>query len=192
MDPKIQNGLEDYLHRHNAGAKQKPQAMGLMGNAGSSFDGSAFEEALGAADEATRREVTAYRETAGMLHALQCPEDAPQPSANFYARIMERIEAERASNSFWSIFLNPQFSRRLVFASAALLILLGVTLATTDSTNVGLFGTAAPELVEAQMFGGGQDIAVETASQPIEAGLVSHDDAEGHDQILATLTTFQQ
>jgi hypothetical protein len=188
MDPQIQNGLEDYLHRQNARAKQRPQAMGLMGDRGSDF-----EQALQATDQTTRNQVEAYRETAGMLHALQCPEDAPQPSANFYARIMERIEEERASNSFWSIFLNPQFSRRLVFASAALLVLLGVTLATTDSTNVGLFGTAAPELVEAQPFSASDDFVFDSANQTAEPGqLVNHNESEGHDQMLATLATFQQ
>ena len=190
MDPKIQNGLEDYLHRQNARAKQRSQAMGLVGDVSSNF-----EQTLQAADPATRSEVEAYRETAGMLHALQCPEgdDVPQLSANFYARILDRIEAERASNSFWSIFLNPQFSRRLVFASAALLVLLGVTLATTDSTNVGLFGTAAPELVEAQPFSASEDFVFDSANQTAAPGqLVNHNESQGHDQMLSTLTTFQQ
>jgi len=104
---------------------------------------------------------------------------------------MERIEAERASNSFWSLFLNPQFSRRLLFASAALLVLLGVTLATTEN-RTGLFGTAAPELVEVKSFDMPQDFAVDSASQPIEAGLVSHNESDGHDQMLVELTSYQQ
>ena len=190
MDREIQNGLEDYLHGQNAKARPKPQtfggAHGLMGAAGVNF-----EQRLNSADDQTRREVAAFRETASMLHSLQCTDDAIQPAAGFYARVMERIEAERASNSFWSLFLNPQFSRRLLFASAALLVLLGVTLATTEN-RTGLFGTAAPELVEVKSFDMPQDFAVDSASQPIEAGLVSHNESDGHDQMLVELTSYQQ
>ena len=191
MDPEIQNGLEDYLHGQNAKARPKPMGakpMGLMGSVDSAAN---FTQRLSAADGQTRLQVEAFRETAGLLHSLQAPEEVPLPSANFYARLIERIEAERAGNSFWSIFLNPQFSRRLVFASAALLVLLGVTLATTEN-DVGLFGTAAPELVEAQTFSAPQDLAMDSASQPIEAGLVSHNEADGHDQMLIELTAYTQ
>ena len=61
-----------------------------------------------------------------LLRTLRCPEDvAPRPG--FYAKVMDRIETQQKS-SIWSIFLEPVFSRRLAFASMAMILLLGVTL----------------------------------------------------------------
>jgi hypothetical protein len=183
MDREIQNGIEDYLHGHNGKAQPKA-SRGLMD------PGAAFEGRLNQADAETRREVAEFRQTASMLHQLQTPADVPEPAAGFYARVIERIEAERASNSFWSIFLNPQFSRRLLFASATLLVLLAVTFASTDG-NPGWFDTAAPQLVESQPLPFMDDIAAENPSEPIEVGLVSHSES-GHNQMLLELTTFEQ
>jgi len=190
MDPEIQNGLEDYLHGLNGRARAKPQAQSFVGKASDNF-----AQRLNQTDAETRRQIAEFTQTASMLHALQPPTDenamdSLQPSPGFYARVMERIEAKRASSSFWSVFLNPQFSSRLLLASGALLILLGVSLAVSDS-DTGLFGTAIPELVEAQPFGMPEDLAVESASQPIEAGFVSHNES-GHDQMLVQLATYPQ
>lgn len=46
------------------------------------------------------------------------------PSPGFYARVMMRIEAEAAQQSFWSIFLDPSFTRRLAFASGLFALLM--------------------------------------------------------------------
>lgn len=54
-----------------------------------------------------------------------------EPSPGFYARVMERIEAQRGSNTIWSVFLEPLFGRNLMFASAVLTVLLGVFLFTS-------------------------------------------------------------
>jgi hypothetical protein len=184
MDPEIQKGLEDYLHGRNAKARVKSPAHAQN-------LGQGFEERLAQADEATRSEMAEFTRTASLLHALQAPDDESlQPAPGFYARVMERIEAQRAGNSFWSVFLNPQFSARLLMASGVLLVLLGVTLATTENDQ-GLFGTAAPELVEVQQGDMMPDFAMETASEPIEVGLVSHSET-GHDQMLVQLATYQE
>src|SRR5512147_1383201 len=109
MDPEIQNGLEDYLHGMNGKARAKPRVSSLIGQTSESF-----EQRLQQADAETRRQITEFTQTASMLHTLQAPGDVEslQPSPGFYARVMERIEAKRASSSFWSVFLNPQFSSR--------------------------------------------------------------------------------
>ena len=57
-----------------------------------------------------------------LLRQLRSPGPCA-PAPGFYARVMQRIEAQRAS-SIWSIFLQPAFSRRLSFASVTLLVLL--------------------------------------------------------------------
>src|SRR5438105_7767104 len=63
-----------------------------------------------------------------MLRTLR-PGDL-EPRAGFYARVMDRIE-KQGSDSFWSIFLEPAFGRRLAIASAALVLLLGTYLVST-------------------------------------------------------------
>lgn len=61
-----------------------------------------------------------------LLRELRCSEDiAPRPG--FYAKVMDRIETQQKS-SIWSIFLEPVFSKRLAFASMAMIVLLGVAL----------------------------------------------------------------
>jgi len=57
-----------------------------------------------------------------LLHTLRPPE-ACDPAPGFYARVLDRIDAQRTS-SFWSVFLEPVFARRLMYASLALFLLL--------------------------------------------------------------------
>ncbi len=54
--------------------------------------------------------------------ALRVPELAPAPG--FYARVMSRIEEQSAQPTFWSVFAGS-FGRRLVYVSAALLLVIG-------------------------------------------------------------------
>jgi len=56
-----------------------------------------------------------------------------EPRAGFYARVMERIEAQPAS--IWSVFLEPKFGFRLAVASAALAALLGTYLVTSEPSG---------------------------------------------------------
>ena len=66
------------------------------------------------------REIQAQAE---LLHALRSGKEA-EPSAGFYARVMDRIEAQ-GSASIWSVLLEPAFGRRLAVACATLVVLLG-------------------------------------------------------------------
>ena len=73
---------------------------------------------------ACRAEVEDMAAQAKLLRTLRPPENlAPEPG--FYARVVERIEAQ-TSDSFWSIFMEPAFARRLMFACMALAVLLTV------------------------------------------------------------------
>ncbi len=47
-----------------------------------------------------------------------------EPTAGFYARVMDRVDREREI-PFWSLLVDPIFGRRLVFACLVLLAVLG-------------------------------------------------------------------
>ncbi|MBI5085755.1 MAG: hypothetical protein HZB13_14295 [Acidobacteria bacterium] len=71
-----------------------------------------------------RAAVSGMKSQAELFHSLRAPEQL-DPAPGFYARIMERIEAQTASYSLWTIFLEPVFAKRLVFACLALFVLMG-------------------------------------------------------------------
>jgi len=52
----------------------------------------------------------------------------------FYARVVDLIEAQQKS-SFWNVFLEPAFCRRLVATSLTLACLLGGYLAFTEANS---------------------------------------------------------
>jgi anti-sigma factor RsiW len=81
--------------------------------------------------EACRDEVSGMREQNRVLRSLR-PEDPPEAAPGFYARVLERIEAQRGS-SMWSAFLDPIFDRRVVATSLALSVLLGGFLAFSEA-----------------------------------------------------------
>jgi predicted anti-sigma-YlaC factor YlaD len=70
-----------------------------------------------------------------MVRILKPPAEA-EPGPGFYARVLERIDAQRPA-SIWNIFLQP-FGRRLAMASLTLALLMGVYMFSTEpgtSTN---------------------------------------------------------
>jgi len=77
-----------------------------------------------------------------LLRSLRSPHDA-EPRAGFYARVMERIEAQPAS--IWSVFLDRKFGLRLAVASAMLVALLGTYLVTSEPGGPEL--ASAPAIV---------------------------------------------
>lgn len=80
-------------------------------------------------------EVEAMREQARLLRNLRASaEDIPEPRPGFYARVMERIEAQGAV-SIWSVFGESAFGRRLAVASMALALLLGTYLVTIEQSE---------------------------------------------------------
>ncbi|MBV9761822.1 MAG: hypothetical protein JO340_14770 [Acidobacteriaceae bacterium] len=68
-------------------------------------------------------ELEAMEAQAEALQCLRAPEDL-EPSAGFYARVMQRIE-ERAKDSMWAGFIYSPFARRLTYVSLAAALLLG-------------------------------------------------------------------
>ncbi len=92
--------------------------------------------------EPCRRELNAMQAQAELLHTLRPARDV-EPRAGFYARVIERIEAQK-QNSLWSIFLEPAFGRRIAVAALSLALLMGVYLFSSESrenAHAGVFQT---------------------------------------------------
>ena len=82
--------------------------------------------------EECRTEVQGMQEQTALIRELRAPEDfAADPRPGFYARVMERIEAE-GPISIWNLFIESAFGRRIAVASLALALLIGVYLVTSE------------------------------------------------------------
>jgi len=78
-------------------------------------------------------EVSTLRRQAALLRALRAPTDdetiAPRPG--FYARVMERIDAQRPID-IWQLFFDSAFGRRLALGSMALAVLFSLYLVSSE------------------------------------------------------------
>jgi hypothetical protein len=81
-----------------------------------------------------REQIAGMREQAGLLRELRTSgaglSDA-EPRAGFYARVMERIEAQGAE-SIWSMFFDSPLGRRVAMASMALALCLSVYVVSSE------------------------------------------------------------
>ncbi len=96
--------------------------------------GSAFSdvEAHLAACRNCSEEVGAMRAQAALFRALRTP--APvELRRDLYAGILNRIEAQTARPSVWTLFADSLFARRLAWGAASALFLLGSYLVTPDN-----------------------------------------------------------
>jgi predicted anti-sigma-YlaC factor YlaD len=88
--------------------------------------------------EECRSQVAAMENHAALLRSLRTPVDAPEaeitPRPGFYARVMERIEAQGA-RSIWQLFFESTFGRRIAIASMAFAVLLSVYLVSLETTE---------------------------------------------------------
>jgi hypothetical protein len=112
MHQPIQDNLEDYL--------RDPRDRDIPPE---------FRAHL-AACKACANEVGTLEAHNRLLRALRAEEDT-EPTVGFYARVMNRIEVRR-SDSFWNIFLEPSFGRRLALGCGALVLLMATYLVTTE------------------------------------------------------------
>src|ERR1700722_14937430 len=78
-----------------------------------------------------REEVSALRSQAAMLRTLRANDDTLAPRPGFYARVMERIEAQRPID-IWQLFFDSSFGRRVAIASMALAVLFSVYLVSSE------------------------------------------------------------
>jgi hypothetical protein len=78
-----------------------------------------------------RNEISVMRQQASLLRCLRAPEAAPQVRPGFYARVLERIEAQRPL-SIWELFFDSAFGRRIAIASMALAFLFSIYLVSSE------------------------------------------------------------
>jgi hypothetical protein len=86
--------------------------------------------------EECRAEVAAMREQRGLLRTLRAGGEIGrpveiEPSAGFYARVMERIESQGVV-SIWSLFFDSPVGRGLAMASMVIALSLGVYLVSME------------------------------------------------------------
>ena len=122
MHQPIRDNLEEYLNGWND--REIPQD---------------FDAHL-ASCRACAEELRIIQQQMNMLRVLRPAADV-EPRQGFYARVIDRIE-KQGSDSFWSIFLEPAFGRRLAIASAALVLLLGTYLVSTEPGDHGFTPSA--------------------------------------------------
>lgn len=156
MHQPILDGLEEFL----SGAAGSPRLA-------------AFHAHLAQCAECSRS-VEAMTHHSHLLRALR-PEREVDPAPGFYARVIDRIEAQRPS-SFWSIFLEPAFSRRLAVAAFALLLVLS-GMALTGARDSVVAANATPESV----------LATHEMAYPPAPGL---DQQHDRDVVFAKLATW--
>jgi len=83
--------------------------------------------------EECSEEVSAFEEHAALFRSLRAPaETAREPQPGFYARVRERIEAQKPV-SIWDVFASSVFGRGLAAASLALVVLMGAFLFTAEA-----------------------------------------------------------
>ena len=116
MHQPIEDGLEDYL----TGRAATESYRGVVAHL--------------AVCEECATVVGLMKEQAGWMSELRAPADT-EPSAGFYARVMDRIEAQSAK-SFWGVFLEPVFGKRLALAALALFVVLSSAVWQTDPSPV--------------------------------------------------------
>jgi len=162
MHQPIRDSLEEYL---KGSTRQVPQV---------------FHAHLVACEECAN-ELRLLETQANMLRLLRSDAEVG-PRAGFYARVMERVE-EQDRGSIWSVFLQPSFGRRLVIASATLVVLLGTYLVTTEGGDQNV--AAVPPAIATDSV---------KLDAPPEAGAVqdSLQQQRRRDAVLVDLASFHE
>ncbi len=78
-----------------------------------------------------REEVGILRQQAALLQTLRANDDTLAPRPGFYARVMERIEAQRPID-IWQLFFDSALGRRVAIASMALALLFSLYLVSSE------------------------------------------------------------
>jgi anti-sigma factor RsiW len=140
-----------------------------------------------------RTEIQGMREQTALLRELRPPEGfASEPRPGFYARVMERIEAE-GPISIWNLFIESAFGRRIAVASLALALLVGVYLVTSERSAQDPMVAAQesqPEIsgqLEQQLVAG-EDAPARVITQMDQ----SSTGQSSEDAVLANLVTYRE
>lgn len=141
MHEPLRKGLEDYLSSRG----ESDGATRLRAHIGDCAE--------------CRSATQAFEEQSNLLRVLRADESV-EPAPGFYARVMDRIEAQ-AAGSLWSLFMEPMFARKLVFASLTLLVLFSTAAVTVDQ-RPGMHSALPYELVA------GSNSDVDAAASPAD------------------------
>jgi anti-sigma factor RsiW len=166
MNRQIEDNLEAYL-------------SGSLDAAGMAD----FRRALENSGVEARQLVARMEKQSLLMRSALRPPESVDPGAGFYARVMDRIEAQRASSPFWAGLLEPLFFRRIVVASATLMMLLGLSLFTGGPDDMAFAtGTDQPP-----------HVIMATDPEPmVTVTTVSDGAPQGRDVVLGDLTTYQE
>ncbi len=144
-------------------------------------------EHLAQCDEC-RTEVRGMQEQTALIRELRAPEDfAADLRPGFYARVMERIEAE-GPISIWNLFIESAFGRRIAVASLALALLIGVYVVTSErSADDATIAVESQQVNTEQTFVAGEDAPAREISRVDQ----SPTDQSSEDAVLANLVTYR-
>jgi hypothetical protein len=162
MHQPVSDNLEDYLRSVGGKfAKRIPADM---------------EAHLGSCGECARELELIEKHTLG-LRALRSPQ-AMEPRSGFYARVMQRIEDARTSNSIWSVFLEPVFAKRLVYASVTMVLLVSTYILATEPGDRGVYHASSSVSAPAAQMSSSDDDSTATAQE--------------RDAVLVNLAAYQE
>jgi hypothetical protein len=160
-----------------------------------------LEKALsGTADESAIRhlaecpkcttEFQAFLEQAQEVRTLRAPQEM-EPRAGFYARVLERIEAQGAS--IWDLFFESPLGRRIAVASLALAVLLGVALVSAERTEAPMLASSDQQ-IEALSTGIPVVTSIGMTSLAGQLAVPDQDSVVVPDQdsVLANLVTYRE
>jgi hypothetical protein len=136
-----------------------------------------------------RTEVQGMQEQTALIRELQAPEDfAADLRPGFYARVMERIEAE-GPISIWNLFIESAFGRRIAMASLALALMIGVYVVTSErSVEESTIALQSQQAATEQTMVAGEDAPAREITQVDQ----SQTDQSSQDAVLANLVTYRE
>ena len=121
-------------------------------------------------------ELREMRLHSGVMKTLRV-NDAPEPPAGFYARVLQRVESQ-ARPSFWNLLLDPVFGQRLVYGTGALFLLMASFLLATTGGQ--------PELAQTPV-----QMMAQPAAAPVVMQTGFGDDMQrDREYFLATMASF--
>ena len=120
-------------------------------------------------------ELREIQQQSQLLRSLKASEAEPRPG--FYARVMERIEAQQPF-TIWSVFLERKFGFRLAVASGMLAALLGIYLVGSELRD--------PEVAIAPTVAAGSPVSGASADlSPVQQ-------ERQRDAVLVNLASYRQ
>jgi anti-sigma factor RsiW len=168
MHEYIRGQLEDLLAAESA-------ALRLQG-AIAKHDAKAVAKHLQSCSDCSS-ELDSMKAQAALLRTLRAPEEEVEPTAGFYARVMQRIE-DCAKDSIWSVFIYSPFGKRIAFASLAIAALLSTYVVTLEARDGHLGG----ENLVAQQQLNGQAPCFGSQAQQRDAVLINFASSQGSSQ----------